>query len=452
MDKKINLFLLTIFFVLFSLSTLALAVDCPIPDTGQTKCYDNTQEITCPDPGQSFYGQDAQYPCNPHFYTKLDENGNDLPDDATEWAMVRDNVTGLIWQKDTAPGTYTWEQALSYCAGLTLAGYDDWRLPTIMELTFLVDRDRHDPTINTTYFPNTVSSYYWSSTPCVYYPYGAWGVRFGDGYVLYGVKSDDGYGRAVRSGQCGSFDNFIDNGDGTVTDTDTGLMWQKDTTPGTYNWQQALSYCENLILNNDGKWTSGNPNASGAKHNDWRLPNVNELHSIVDYSTYGPSINTTFFPNTVSDLYWSSTTDARNPGNAWPVRFYYGGVLDYGKSSHGFYGRAVRSGQCGSFDTSTTTTISGSTTSTISGSTTTTVPPCPTETLYGEYSQQTELLRYLRDNVLSTTPEGQELIKLYYELSTSIVKAMEEDEEFKEQIKEMIDGVVELIKEIEQII
>jgi len=76
MGKKINLFSITIFFVLFSLSTLALAVDCPIPDTGQTKCYDDLEnEINpCPLPGQPFYGQDAQYSCNPHSYTKLDGN------------------------------------------------------------------------------------------------------------------------------------------------------------------------------------------------------------------------------------------------------------------------------------------------------------------------------------------------------------------------------------------
>lgn len=79
----------------FLLSPIALAVDCPIPDTGQTKCYDDGgNEITpCPQPGEPFYGQDAQHICNPHSYTKLDASSNDLPDTATEWVMVRDNVT-----------------------------------------------------------------------------------------------------------------------------------------------------------------------------------------------------------------------------------------------------------------------------------------------------------------------------------------------------------------------
>jgi len=453
MGKKINLFLLTIFFLLFSLSTHVLAVDCPVPDTGQTKCYDNTQEITCPQPGEPFYGQDAQYSCNSHSYTKLDENGNDLPDGATEWIMIRDNVTGLIWENKTDDDsihdkdkTYDWQNAQdAFIATLNsqnFGGYSDWHLPTIIELAFLVDRDRCYPSINTTYFPNTMSSDYWSSTTnFVGFPYYAWLVYFGSGSMYSDYKSHDYiYVRAVRGGQSGSFDNFVDNGDGTVTDTDTGLMWQQATAPGTYVWQQALSYCENLTL---------------AGHNDWRLPNINELQSLVEYEGASPSINTTYFPNTVSSDYWSSTTNANNPYDACFVYFFNGYMGSSYKSNFDNYVRAVRSGHCGSSDTSTTTTISGSTTSTISGSTTTTTinstttttspQTCISESIYGEDSDETELLRYLRDNVLSTTPEGQEIIRLYYEWSPMLVKAMEEDEEFKAQVKEMIDGVLAIV-------
>jgi len=70
---------------------------------------------------------------------------------------------------------------------------------------------------------------------------------------------------------------------------------------------------------------------------------------------------------------------------------------------------------------------------------------CPTEELYGEDSEETELLRNFRDNVLSKTPEGQELIRLYYQWSPAIVRAMDEDGEFKEEVKEMIDGILPLI-------
>ena len=79
--------------------------------------------------------------------------------------------------------------------------------------------------------------------------------------------------------------------------------------------------------------------------------------------------------------------------------------------------------------------------------TSTTTTPCSLETIYGDYSEETELLRSFRDNVLSKTPEGQEIIRLYYEWSPAIVKAMEEDKEFKKDFKEMIDGVLLLIME-----
>jgi hypothetical protein len=72
---------------------------------------------------------------------------------------------------------------------------------------------------------------------------------------------------------------------------------------------------------------------------------------------------------------------------------------------------------------------------------------CLSEEIYGENSEEVELLRYSRDNVLSQTPVGQEIIKLYYQWGPVIVKAMEKDEEFKEKVKELIDGVMGLITE-----
>jgi hypothetical protein len=98
-------------------------------------------------------------------------------------------------------------------------------------------------------------------------------------------------------------------------------------------------------------------------------------------------------------------------------------------------------------DSVTTTTTISETTTTIDGETTTTsAPSCPTENIYGEHSEETELLRYFRDTILCKIPEGQELIKLYYTWSPVVVKAMENDEEFKEEVKEMVDGVLELIE------
>jgi len=83
----------------------------------------------------------------------------------------------------------------------------------------------------------------------------------------------------------------------------------------------------------------------------------------------------------------------------------------------------------------------------VTTTTTTTCTPCPCESLYGEYSSEADLLRYFRDNVLSRTKEGRQLINLYYQWSPMIAREMEEDDAFKEDVKEMIDGVLMLIAE-----
>jgi hypothetical protein len=92
--------------------------------------------------------------------------------------------------------------------------------------------------------------------------------------------------------------------------------------------------------------------------------------------------------------------------------------------------------------------MSGSGVTELVTTTTTTPPtPCPFKKIYGEYSEQAELLRDFRDNVLNQTPEGQEIIRLYYEWSPAVVKAMGEDEEFKKKLKAIIDGILPTIKE-----
>ena len=278
-----------------------------VPDTGQTQSYTDT------------FGEDSDYTINPPSYTDLGSG------------VVRDNVTGLEWQQATAPGTFTWQQALDYCAGLSLGGHDDWRLPTIQELSTLIDSSipQPGPTINTIYFPDTIAFRYWSSTTCAFVSeVWVWQVHFDNGYVDYSTGTSVLlYVRAVRGGQ--SQNNFIYNGDGTVTDTATGLMWQQTTAPGTFTWEQALTYCENLTL---------------AGKSDWRLPNRNELQTIVNYSSSPAS-----YFGCVPSPYWSSTADAGGSYFAWYVNFNDGRVCGYGHGdmSVSYYIRAVRGGQCG---------------------------------------------------------------------------------------------------------
>ena len=322
MLKRIS-FLITALFLLFV--TTAYAFN--LPDTGQTKCYRGVSpydEIPC-----AGTGQDGAYNINPMSFTDND-NGT-----------VTDNNTSLMWQKQDDGTTYNWYQAsgtydatynpgsTDVCGSLVLGGYSDWRLPTKKELMSIVDYSipSPGPTINATYFPNTKSYYYWSSTTDAgYYPVFAWGVHFGNGSDFHFGKNMGFYVRCVRGGQSAAL--FTDNGNGTVTDSRTGLMWQQGE-PGNMTWDSALSYCEGLPLGG---------------HTDWRLPNIKELESINDDTRYNPAIDTSFFPGAYASGYWSSTTYAYYPNNAWSVYFYVGNGNWDGKNGS-YYVRCVQGGQ-----------------------------------------------------------------------------------------------------------
>lgn len=129
---------------------------------------------------------------------------------------------------------------------------------------------------------------------------------------------------------------FTINADNTVTDKATGLTWMRCTLGQTgsdcsggaakkYTWVAAL-------------------NEVAQKHSGWRAPNIKELASIAELKCYGPAINTTVFPNTVSSGYWSSSPFAISNSSAWGVDFYNGGDPNYAKYPS-YYVRLVRSGQ-----------------------------------------------------------------------------------------------------------
>jgi hypothetical protein len=152
-------------------------------------------------------------------FTKLDAEGQPMPADAKNWACVRDNVAGLVWEVKTADGGlrdwnnhYTWynpdpaanggapgaETGVD-CKGdikcnthaytqavnaIRLCGFSDWRLPERRELRSLVDYSKagsHRPTIDEDFFPNTQAKWHWSSSPYAIAPNYAWGVSFYDG-------------------------------------------------------------------------------------------------------------------------------------------------------------------------------------------------------------------------------------------------------------------------------
>ena len=289
------------FVILFSISIYSQSVSKSIlllPDTGQTTSYTTT------------FGEDNDYTINPPSFTN-NSNGT-----------ITDNVTGLMWQQADG-GEMTIENAISYCDNLVLGGFSDWRLPTKQESMSILNLDKNNPALNTVYFTNTNAEYWWTSTVNYANPNSIWITNAGGGtgpklktetISAGGIKSF--HPRAVRSLTTPTIvTHFTDNGDGTITDNVTNLIWQKAPNTTTYTWEQAISYAENLAL---------------AGSSDWRLPNIKELVSINDETTNAPSINITYFPTMVSARYWSSTTQFAPGGtSAWFNDFQNFGISSY---------------------------------------------------------------------------------------------------------------------------
>ncbi len=114
---------------------------------------------------------------------------------------VTDTRAGLMWSKATlTPSDVTHHDATKICEDLELAGFNDWRLPTVEELFALADRSKQTPAIDTEAFPDTKSDYYWSSTICAWSSVYAWVVSFDLGDAGYLDRDyDSGLVRAVRS-------------------------------------------------------------------------------------------------------------------------------------------------------------------------------------------------------------------------------------------------------------
>ncbi|HOW51312.1 MAG TPA: DUF1566 domain-containing protein [bacterium] len=292
--------------------------------TGQTLCYNATTTMACPTEGNDFYGQDAQYAalggyCAARDYTVSGSAPNNT---------VTDNVTGLIWQ-GTAPSTYagctggepvgstcTWQEAINYCTNLSYAGYDDWHLPTRKELATLLDYGHANPAIDTTAFPDAKNASYWSSSPYAPNADGAWNVSFSLGSEGNTFKTDAMYVRCVRDGSLldSVFTEETVSSKVIVTDTVTGLQWTKEYS-SSMNWQNALAYCENL---NYGDAT------------DWRLPNIEELKTLIDDTRYSPASD---FPGMPSLYFWSSSSHIGFTNGAWDISFGYGNVNYNDKSN-----------------------------------------------------------------------------------------------------------------------
>lgn len=284
-----------------------------LPDTGQTTSYTTT------------FGEDNDYNINVPSYS---DNGD---------GTVTDNVTGLIWQKVDG-GEMTIENAPTYCSSLTLGGYTNWRLPTPIESFSLVNLQQNNPAMNTTYFPSSGADYWWTNAFQANDNTKVWCTNAGGGIgnkpksetiSAGGTKSY--HVRAVRDIFIPTTlaNHYTDNGDGTITDNLTQLVWQKVPNTTGLTWEQALTYAEGLTL-------------AGAS--DWRLPNIKELESLNDESATNPSVNSTYFSAIGVKNYWSSTTLLPNPSNltsAWYWNTQYG-ITTYDTKTNTNYVICVR--------------------------------------------------------------------------------------------------------------
>jgi len=337
----------------------------PIVDTGQTECYDNSRRIPCPSMEEPFYGQDAQYNGNQPSYV---DNGD---------GTVTDLITGLMWIKSpdwNRDGVINYEDKMTYKEALAFVnelnkknylGYDDWRLPSIKELYSLIrfngvapagdmniDTSLLTPFINTEYFDfaygdisageRIIDAQFVSSTKYVsttmHGTETVFGVNFADGrikgyptgkkfYVLY-VRGNPDYGK----------NKFVDNGDGTITDEATGLMWSKYDSGFGMTWEEALA------------WVQQKNKENYLGYDDWRLPNAKELQSIVDYTrspdaTNSPAIDPVFECTQIINeanqtdypYYWTSTTHVDVRGGKNAVYIAFGRALGWMSSPSGEY-------------------------------------------------------------------------------------------------------------------
>jgi len=166
---------------------------CAFPGTNQGQSYTTT------------FGEDHDYGSSVSTMSFTIYNGAAWGGTATSSVTV-DNRTGLMWVTNMvdagmpSTSTLTWEGAITFCEGLNYAGFSDWRLSNIKELVSIVDYSRQSPSINTAYFLNMQSNYYWSSTTYVPTTTLAWYVYFNFGYVSLINKTLNYYVRCVRAG------------------------------------------------------------------------------------------------------------------------------------------------------------------------------------------------------------------------------------------------------------
>ncbi|MEW6330264.1 MAG: DUF1566 domain-containing protein [Pseudomonadota bacterium] len=309
--------------------------------TGQTSCHDESGANT-PCAGS---GQDAE------FHTGIPWP---VPRFEVRDETVLDRLTGLMWTRDANLAEYpvTWQEALDFVAGMNrdgAMGHGDWRLPNRRELRSLMSHQTKKPALPEHHpFINVFSGWYWSSTTAAISPAHAWYVHMEGARMFYGGKDQsyllwpvrgesrvlpatgqelcfDAQGREIpcrgsgqdgerRAGVAWPRPRFMEQGD-RVLDRLTGLYWMRhaDLTREPVSWPEALA----VVAGFNHKWTQGG---------FWRLPNINELESLVDCSAHSPALPAGHPFSDVRDVCWSSTTSLFEPDWAWALYLDKGAV------------------------------------------------------------------------------------------------------------------------------
>ncbi len=312
--------------------------------TGHEQCCNNTQPGDCSnmgggppipdcDPYLGYCGQDAQYGAGGFELECRNSEGSLLapcPVSASIGETVVDNLSGLEWQRYVGPETYSWVEAANHCEMLTYAGKTDWRLPTPHESVGFVDYGAASTLFAAPAFPSTQGDF-WTSVETVK-TQGTYWTLTSDGRMHQEVGSLGQRAICVREtdgSHYGGEDNALrylesdlDVPVQIVFDSITGLTWIGSHPEIASSWPEALEYCETLEY---------------AGFDDWRLPDIKELVSLVDYSHSGPSST---FPVMDDGEYWASTPSITNCEVRWIVSF------SSGAFSSGGYSNVTRSVKC----------------------------------------------------------------------------------------------------------
>ncbi len=320
----------------------------PPLNTGQTTCHDSYGHLqACKNSVQDAeYSLGIRWP-EPRFKTN---NGT-----------VLDELTGLYWSQDANIGEFPmfWQEALDYIKKLNqkeYLGFSDWRLPNRRELRSLMSYQTRKPALpENNPFTNVFLGWYWSSTTALISPSHAWTVHMEGARMFYGGKDQSylvwpvrgqGNGNLMQTGQTCCYDEageqiackktgqdgelqigapwptprFI-NDDNDIKDNLTGLVWSRNTdlTSSRCTWDDAF------------KAVKKRQRETPEKH--WRLPNINELESLVDCSQHSPALPADYpfsGSSPLKDGYWSSTTSLFEPDWAWVL------YLDKGATGVGY--------------------------------------------------------------------------------------------------------------------